>query len=178
MSFTAFKTLIDEISADIGPRFRRAVAEEAGEMLREHMGINRDGVYQDPFLYWTEATDKDIEQAAMSLKAFFSEKTAERIKGVITLHSAQVTVRPSAIWMAGKVYGVRLARMWSYSPGEGRDLRWAAEITAFGRVAAGGYRFASGTDRKKVETDAPSEHLAEKGMVDLFERFYRVSLLG
>lgn len=178
MSHAVLKKQIDDIAADLGAFYRKPVAEEASVLLREAISKRLGGRYVDVFLHWTEAADEDFVAAAAELKAMFSEQTGERIIGLAQFAGARVTRRPSAIWLEGKVYRIRLARMWSYSPGDGQDIRWAAEITPVGRVCAGGYRFSTSTERKKTEMDAPSEYLAEKGMRELFEKLFRVTFAG
>lgn len=178
MSFIVFQRQMVEVVNDLGNPFWKPVAEEANALLREVLEI-RQGKQIDHYLHWTLAEKQDFVAAAEKLKAAFSDTTGERVTALARLHDAQVSLRPTAVWLDGKTYRVRLARLWSYSPGDRKDIRWAAEITPFGRVCAGGYRgFMTGPERKKFQIDAPSEYLAEKGMREIFEKTFRVTLLS
>lgn len=178
MSFIAFQRQMVEIVNDLGKPFWKPTAEEANALLREAMEI-RQGHTVDHFLHWTLAEKQDFAGAAEKLKAMFSETTGERVTALARLRDAQVSLRPTAVWLDGKTYRMRLARLWCYSPGDRQDMRWAAEITPFGRVCLGGYRgFLTGPERKRFQLDAPSEYLAEKGMREMFEKNFRVTLLA
>lgn len=174
MTFAVLRQQIDDIVTDLGPVFWKPAAEEASVILRDVITRRLGGRHVDYTLHWTLTEDADAVQAAAELKALFSEKTGERIVGLAKYRGSQISLRATGVWADGKVYRARLGRMWSYSPGEGQDMRWAAEITAVGRVAAGGWRTALAQDAKKWSMDAPSEYLAEKGMRGLFEKQFRV----
>lgn len=175
MSFSLLKEKIDAIGADIG--FRHVVAEKAGELLRGEITKRNDGRYtRDFFTYWTEAVDEDFVAVAGALEAMFTESTSERAQGLANYQNRKVVHRISAVWMEGAKYRMRLARCWSYEPFPGADLKWAAEVTALGRMVIGAPSYMGAAERKKFERDCASEYLAERAMKDLFENAFRVSL--
>ncbi len=177
MSFPLFKTTLDEIVTDLGGAFRRAVAEEAAPMVRAAISKRRDGYLPDLFTFWTETEDEDFVGATAELKAMFSETTGERALGFAEQRGGRLVHRPSAIWLEGRKYRARVARLWSYEPYPGADLKWAAEVTQFGRACIGAPGYLGPKERSRYERDVPSEHLAEKAMKDLFEERWRVDLV-
>ena len=98
---------------------------------------------------------------------------------VASVRGTQVSLRPTSAWVDGKTYRMRLVNMWSYMPAPNMDMRWAVAVTPFGRVVAGAYHgFATAPERKRFELDAPSEYLAEKGMREICEKVFRMTLLS
>lgn len=175
MTFALLKAKIDAIGADLG--YRQAVALDADVFLRHAIAARNDGRMPDTWTYWTEALDADFAKAAEQLEAEFTEHTQERVQGLGRYQGRKVVHRVTGIWLEGASYRARLSRCWSYHPAEGGDLKWAANVTDFGRRIIGVRRYGlTKTDRARLERDCPSEYLAERAMKDLFETNFRVEL--
>lgn len=175
MSFVAFKEKIDAIGLDLG--YRAIVAEDAGTLLRNAITKRCDGRIPDWATYWTEAVDSDFAEAGAELEKLFTETTQERAQGLAKYQGRKVVQRVTRVWLEGATYRIPLARSWSYEASGSRELKWAAEITEFGRRMCGAPRYGlTQAERKRLERDCHSEYLAERAMKDLFESAFRVTL--
>lgn len=179
MSFRVFQRQLWDIVGDLGKPYWKAISEEASQSLHEAVTKRLDGIYVDRTFHWTLAQKEDFVAAAEMLKAKFTETTTERVVSLAGVLGTQVSLRPTAVWVDGKIYRRKLMGLWSYQPAPNMDMRWAVEVTPFGRVVAGAYfGFVTGPERKRFEMDAPSEYLAEKGMREICEKVFRVTLLS
>lgn len=177
MTHEVFRAEISAIVHDLGALSWKPVCEEASTALRNAMAARDDGRMPDLFLFWTHARDEDFVKATADVKAMFSETTGERVLGMAECRRGERIIhRPSAIWLEGKKHRARVARLWSYQQYEGSDLKWAAEVTQFGRACIGRGGYLSMTERKRFERDVPLEYLAEKAMLDLWETTWRMSI--
>lgn len=174
MSLSEFRKAVDEVTADFSPSFRHAIVTTATSILRDQMSAAREGRHMPFWDFWVDATVSDFVAAAGEVRKHFQEQTSEKVSGQFKLGGAMVRLRPSAIWMEGRSYRIRLARCWSTYTGDG-SVQWTAEITDFSKLCV--YNSLWPATRKKFTADTASEHNAEKAMRELFEQHYQVDLL-
>lgn len=176
MSFRIFQRKVKEIRDDIGP-FLEGVMTAASEELRYAIA-EREKIppYGVPQHHWVAAHPEDFVRAAERLEELFGTKTQERIVAVAEVRGSRCVQRPSAIWLEGKKYRVRLVTIEGAQVGD--ELRWVAEATDFAKVAVWGHKFGpyDARAKKALRSDHASEHLANGGMRTIFEKVFNVTL--